>query len=58
MHVSLLLLPASVTPPAIGAELDCDARLTTLHPHRVAPHLPHRLQRRTTGPPGHSCVTT
>ncbi len=37
MHVSLLLLPASVTPPAIGAELDCDARLTTLHPDRVAP---------------------
>jgi hypothetical protein len=41
MHVSLLLLPASVTPPAIGAELDCDARLTTLHPDRVAPLLPH-----------------
>jgi hypothetical protein len=37
MHVSLLLLPASVEPPAIGAELDCDVRLTTLHPDRVAP---------------------
>jgi hypothetical protein len=37
MHVSLLLLPASVEPPEIGAELDCEARLTTLHPDRVAP---------------------
>ena len=37
MHVSLLLLPASVPPPAIGTELDCDVRLTTLHPDRVAP---------------------
>ena len=37
MHVSLILLPASVTPPAIGDELDCDVRLTTLHPDRVAP---------------------
>ena len=37
MHVSLLLLPGSVTPPAIGAELDCDVRLTTLHPDRVTP---------------------
>ena len=37
MHVSLLLLPASVTPPAIGDELDCDVRLTTLHPDRVTP---------------------
>ena len=37
MHVSLLLLPASVPPPEIGAELDCQARLTTLHPDRVAP---------------------
>jgi hypothetical protein len=41
MHVSLLLLPASVDPPAIGDELDCDVRLTTLHPDRVAP-LPRR----------------
>ncbi len=40
MHVSLLLLPASVTPPAIGDELDCDVRLTTLHADRVTP-LPH-----------------
>jgi hypothetical protein len=37
MHVSLLLLPGSVTPPAIGAELDCDVRMTTLHADRVAP---------------------
>jgi hypothetical protein len=36
MHVSLLLLPGSVTPPAIGAELDCDVRMTTLHADRVA----------------------
>ena len=37
MHVSLLLLPASVEPPAIGTELDCDVRMTTLHPDAVAP---------------------
>jgi hypothetical protein len=37
MHVSLLLLPASVDPPAIGDELDCDVRFTTLHPDRVCP---------------------
>ena len=37
MHVSLLLLPASVDPPAIGTELDCDVRMTTLHPDAVAP---------------------
>jgi alanine racemase len=37
MHVSLLLLPASVTPPEIGDELDCDVRMTTLHADRVAP---------------------
>lgn len=37
MHVSLLLLPASVDPPAIGTELDCDVRFTTLHPDRVSP---------------------
>lgn len=36
MHVSLLLLPVSVDPPAIGDELDCDVRLTTIHPDRVA----------------------
>lgn len=36
MHVSLLLLPASVAPPAIGEELDCDVRLTTIHPDRVS----------------------
>jgi hypothetical protein len=37
MHVSLLLLPASVDPPAIGHELDCDVRLTTVHPDHVRP---------------------
>ena len=37
MHVSMLLLPASVDPPAIGTELTCDVRLTTLHPDRVVP---------------------
>ena len=37
MHVSLLLLPASVAPPAIGAELDCEVRLTTIHPDAVTP---------------------
>jgi hypothetical protein len=35
MHVSLLQLPSSVTPPAIGDELDCDVRMTTLHPDTV-----------------------
>jgi hypothetical protein len=42
MHVSLLLLPASVDPPAIGDELDCNVRLTTIHPDRVAPLPPAR----------------
>lgn len=37
MHVSLLLLPRSLDPPTIGAELDCDVRLTTLHPDHVTP---------------------
>ena len=37
MHVSMLLLPAAVRPPAIGDELDCDVRFTTLHPDRVSP---------------------
>ena len=37
MHVSLLLLPASVDPPRIGDELTCDVRLTTIHPDHVAP---------------------
>ncbi len=36
MQVSMLLLPGSVAPPAIGAELTCDVRHTTLHPDRVA----------------------
>ncbi len=35
MHVSLVLLPAAVTPPAIGDELDCEVRLTTIHPDQV-----------------------
>jgi len=37
MHVSLLLLPASIDPPAIGDELACQVRMTTIHPDRVAP---------------------
>ena len=37
MHVSLVLLPRSVEPPAIGTELDCDVRYTTLHADRVSP---------------------
>ncbi|MGZ4632642.1 MAG: alanine racemase [Actinomycetes bacterium] len=37
MHVSLVLLPASVTPPAIGDELACEVRMTTLHADRVTP---------------------
>jgi hypothetical protein len=37
MHVSLVLLPRSIEPPAIGDELDCDVRYTTLHPDGVAP---------------------
>lgn len=45
MHVSMLLLPASVRPPAIGEELDCEVRLTTLHPDGVAP-LPGRRRPR------------
>jgi len=39
MQVSLLLLPASVTPPRIGDELDCEVRLTTIHPDAVTPLL-------------------
>jgi len=35
MHVSLVLLPASVRPPAIGDELTCEVRMTTLHPDRI-----------------------
>jgi alanine racemase len=37
MHVSLLLLPSGVNPPQIGDELDCDVRMTTLHPDRITP---------------------
>jgi hypothetical protein len=37
MHVSLLLLPASVAPPQIGDELACEVRMTTLHADRVTP---------------------
>ena len=47
MHVSLLLLPASVEPPTIGTELDCDVRLTTLHPDAVAPLPPRPLASTT-----------
>jgi hypothetical protein len=35
MHVSLLLMPGSVRPPAIGDELDCEVRMTTLHADRI-----------------------
>ena len=48
MQVSLLLLPTSVEPPAIGTELDCDVRLTTLHPDARRP--PPTRRRR----PAHS----
>jgi hypothetical protein len=37
MQVSMLLLPISVRPPAIGDELTCEVRMTTLHPDRIAP---------------------
>jgi Alanine racemase, N-terminal domain len=36
MQASMLLLPASVRPPAIGDELTCEVRMTTLHPDRIA----------------------
>ena len=35
MQVSLLFLPSDVTPPALGEELDCQVRMTTLHPDAV-----------------------
>lgn len=35
MHVSLLLIPTSVRAPAIGDELPCEVRMTTLHPDRI-----------------------
>lgn len=35
MQVSLLFLPADVTPPAVGDELDCRVRMTTLRPDAV-----------------------
>lgn len=35
MQVSMLLLPASVPPPAIGAELECTVRMTTTYFDRV-----------------------
>jgi hypothetical protein len=35
MQVSLLLMPASVRPPAIGDELTCEVRMTILHPDRI-----------------------
>jgi hypothetical protein len=34
MQVSLLLMPASVRPPVIGDELQCEVRMTTLRPDR------------------------
>lgn len=35
MQVSLLLLPASVPPPAIGEELSCEVRMTTTYADHV-----------------------
>ncbi len=35
MQVSLLFLPADVAPPTLGEELDCQVRLTTIHPDAV-----------------------
>jgi hypothetical protein len=35
MQVSLLLMPTTVRPPAIGDELSCEVRMTTLRPDRV-----------------------
>lgn len=35
MQVSMLLLPASVPPPAIGAELSCEVRMTTTYADQV-----------------------
>jgi Alanine racemase, N-terminal domain len=37
MQVSMLLMPASVTPPAIGDELSCEVRMTTLRADRTTP---------------------
>jgi hypothetical protein len=38
MQVSLVLLPRDVPPPAIGAELDCDVRMTISTFDRLTPH--------------------
>jgi hypothetical protein len=35
MQVSLLLMPATVRPPAIGDELCCEVRMTTVRPDRI-----------------------
>jgi len=35
MQVSLLLMPTTVRPPAIGDELCCEVRMTTLRPDRI-----------------------
>jgi len=35
MHVSLVRVPEGVVLPAVGDEVDCDVRLTTVHPDRV-----------------------
>jgi hypothetical protein len=40
MQVSMLLLPESVRPPAIGEELACEVRMTTLHPDRITATAP------------------
>ncbi len=38
MQVSLLLLPASVSPPAIGEEMSCEVRMTTTYADHVVEH--------------------
>lgn len=35
MQVSLIFVPSQVAPPTVGAELECQVRLTTTHPDRV-----------------------
>jgi Alanine racemase, N-terminal domain len=35
MQVSMLLMPITVRPPAIGDELGCEVRMTTLRPDRI-----------------------
>jgi hypothetical protein len=37
MQVSMLLMPAAVSPPVIGDELTCEVRMTTLRADRLSP---------------------